>query len=70
MSTAFSVGVVISGIEYRVRYAVWNDDIPPMVSRLRWPICSDITEEEPYSGRFVLQSGVPEVEEFVRKVQK
>jgi glutamyl-tRNA(Gln) amidotransferase subunit D len=34
------------------------------------PICSDITEREPYNGYLVLQGGVPEVEEFIRKVHK
>jgi len=34
------------------------------------PICSDITPREPYNGYLVLQGGVPEVDEFVRKVHK
>ncbi|MBI4946028.1 MAG: Glu-tRNA(Gln) amidotransferase subunit GatD [Bacteroidetes bacterium] len=34
------------------------------------PICSDITEREPYNGYLVLQGGVPEVEDFIRKVHK
>jgi transposase len=34
------------------------------------PINDDITEREPYNGYLVFQGGVPEVEEFVRKVRK
>ncbi len=34
------------------------------------PMCSDITEREPYNGYLVYQGGVPEVEEFIRKVHK
>jgi len=34
------------------------------------PICGEITEREPYNGYLVLQGGVPEVEEFIRKVHK
>jgi glutamyl-tRNA(Gln) amidotransferase subunit D len=34
------------------------------------PMSHDITEREPYNGYLVLQGGVPEVEEFIRKVHK
>ena len=34
------------------------------------PIGDDITPREPYNGYLVYQGGVPEVEEFVRKVHK
>jgi len=34
------------------------------------PTCSDITEREPYNGYLVYQGGVPEVEDFIRKVHK
>ncbi|MCU0369811.1 MAG: Glu-tRNA(Gln) amidotransferase subunit GatD [Bacteroidales bacterium] len=34
------------------------------------PINDEITEREPYNGYLVYQGGVPEVEEFVRKVHK
>ncbi len=34
------------------------------------PINDDITPREPYNGYLVYQGGVPEVEEFVRKVHK
>jgi len=34
------------------------------------PINDEITEREPYNGYLVFQGGVPEVEEFVKKVRK
>jgi glutamyl-tRNA(Gln) amidotransferase subunit D len=34
------------------------------------PINDEITEREPYNGYIVLQGGVPEVEEFIKKVRK
>ena len=34
------------------------------------PVNSEITPREPYNGYLVYQGGVPEVEEFVRKVHK
>jgi len=30
----------------------------------------DITPREPYNGYIILQGGVPEVEEFIRRVHK
>ena len=34
------------------------------------PICSDITEREPYNGYIVLQGGIPEVDEFISQHHK
>jgi len=34
------------------------------------PINGEITEREPYNGYLIYQGGVPEVEEFIRKVHK
>jgi len=34
------------------------------------PICKDITLREPYNGYLVYQGGIPEVEEFIKKVHK
>ena len=34
------------------------------------PVNDDITLREPYNGYLVYQGGVPEVEEFIRKVHK
>ncbi|MBZ9635410.1 Glu-tRNA(Gln) amidotransferase subunit GatD [Clostridium sp. FP1] len=34
------------------------------------PICSEITEREPYNGYLIYQGGIPEVEEFIKKFHK
>jgi len=34
------------------------------------PICDDITEREPYNGYLIYQGGIPEVEEFIKRVHK
>ena len=34
------------------------------------PISMDITEREPYNGYLIFQGGVPEVEEFLKKMHK
>ncbi len=34
------------------------------------PINDEITKKEPYNGYLVYQGGVPEVEDFIRKVRK
>lgn len=34
------------------------------------PISNDITKGEPYNGYLIYQGGIPEVEEFIRKVHK
>jgi glutamyl-tRNA(Gln) amidotransferase subunit D len=34
------------------------------------PICDEITEREPYNGYLIFQGGVPEVEEFLKKIHK
>jgi glutamyl-tRNA(Gln) amidotransferase subunit D len=34
------------------------------------PINDEITEREPYNGYLVYQGGVPEVEDFIKKVHK
>jgi glutamyl-tRNA(Gln) amidotransferase subunit D len=34
------------------------------------PICGEITEREPCNGYLVLQGGIPDVEEFIRRVHK
>ncbi|MFH2056676.1 MAG: Glu-tRNA(Gln) amidotransferase GatDE subunit D, partial [bacterium] len=34
------------------------------------PICSDITPREPYNGYLIFQGGIPEVEEFLRKIHR
>jgi glutamyl-tRNA(Gln) amidotransferase subunit D len=34
------------------------------------PVCSEITEREPYNGYLIFQGGIPEVEEFIKKFHK
>jgi len=34
------------------------------------PINDEITTREPYNGYLVYQGGVPEVEEFIKRVRK
>ncbi|MBI9036404.1 MAG: Glu-tRNA(Gln) amidotransferase subunit GatD [Bacteroidales bacterium] len=34
------------------------------------PIANDITKREPYNGYLIYQGGIPEVEEFIKKVHK
>jgi len=34
------------------------------------PIARDITPKEPYNGYLIFQGGIPEVEEFLRKIHK
>jgi len=34
------------------------------------PIAGEITERELYNGYLLLQGGIPEVEEFIRKFHK
>lgn len=47
-----------------------TDDYDEVNKIMLTPICSDITEREPYNGYLVYQGGLPEVEEFIRKVRK
>ncbi len=34
------------------------------------PICGEITEREPHNGYLVFQGGLPEMEEFLKKVHR
>ncbi|UCD63498.1 MAG: Glu-tRNA(Gln) amidotransferase subunit GatD [Candidatus Zixiibacteriota bacterium] len=34
------------------------------------PICDEITEREPYNGYLVFQGGIPEIEEFLKRIHK
>jgi glutamyl-tRNA(Gln) amidotransferase subunit D len=47
-----------------------TDDPEKVREMMLTPINDEITEREPYNGYLVYQGGVPEVEEFVRKVHK
>jgi len=47
-----------------------TDDPEKVREMMLDPINDEITEREPYNGYLVYQGGVPEVEDFVRKVHK
>lgn len=55
----------------KLGWALGQTEDPEEVKKLMLtPINDDITEREPYNGYLVYQGGIPEVEEFVRKVHK
>lgn len=55
----------------KLGWALGQTDDPEEVKRIMLtPINDEITEREPYNGYLVYQGGVPEVEEFIRKVHK
>ncbi|MBU0765930.1 MAG: Glu-tRNA(Gln) amidotransferase subunit GatD [Bacteroidetes bacterium] len=55
----------------KLGWALGQTDDPEEVRRLMLtPVNDDITKREPYNGYLVYQGGVPEVEEFIRKVHK
>jgi len=47
-----------------------TDDLEKVREIMLTPIQDEITEREPYNGYLILQGGIPEVEEFLRKVHK
>ncbi|MBT3934943.1 MAG: Glu-tRNA(Gln) amidotransferase subunit GatD [Bacteroidetes bacterium] len=47
-----------------------TDDYEKVKEIMLTPMCSDMTEREPHNGYLVYQGGVPEVEDFIRKVHK
>ncbi len=55
----------------KLSWVLGQTDDPAEVKRLMLtPVNYEITEREPYNGYLVYQGGVPEVEEFIRKVHK
>ncbi|MDD2621841.1 MAG: Glu-tRNA(Gln) amidotransferase subunit GatD [Bacteroidales bacterium] len=55
----------------KLGWALGQTDDPKEVKRLMLtPINDEITLREPYNGYLVYQGGVPEVEEFIKKVHK
>lgn len=55
----------------KLSWVLGQTNDPEEVKRLMLtPINDEITEREPYNGYLVYQGGVPEVEEFIRKVHK
>jgi len=47
-----------------------TDDLEEVKKIMLKPVNGEITEREPYNGYLVYQGGVPEVEEFIRRVHK
>jgi len=47
-----------------------TEDRDEVIRLMLTPVNDEITEKEPYNGYLVYQGGVPEVEDFVRKVHK
>jgi glutamyl-tRNA(Gln) amidotransferase subunit D len=47
-----------------------TDDMDKVRDLMLTPIANDITKREPYNGYLIYQGGIPEVEEFIKKVHK
>ncbi|HAL64259.1 MAG TPA: Glu-tRNA(Gln) amidotransferase GatDE subunit D [Bacteroidales bacterium] len=55
----------------KLSWVLGQTDDPEEVKRLMLtPINDEITEREPYNGYLIFQGGVPEVEQFLKKVHK
>lgn len=55
----------------KLGWALGQTEDPEEVKRIMLtPINDDITKREPYNGYLVYQGGIPEVEEFIKKVHK
>jgi glutamyl-tRNA(Gln) amidotransferase subunit D len=66
------LGNMLPEVAYiKLGWVLGQTDNPVEVNRLMLTSINDeITEREPYNGYLVYQGGLPEVEEFVRKVRK
>ena len=47
-----------------------TSDLDEVKKIMLTPICTDITEREPYNGYLVFQGGIPEVEAFIKSFHK
>ena len=47
-----------------------TDDMEKVRKLMMTPIANEITKREPYNGYLIYQGGIPEVEEFIKKVHK
>ena len=47
-----------------------TNDVEEVKKIMVTPISDDITEREPYNGYLVFQGGIPEVEEFLKRIHK
>ncbi len=66
------LGNMLPEVAYiKLGWVLGQTDDPEEVKRLMLTSINDeITEREPYNGYLVYQGGLPEVEEFIRKVRK
>ena len=56
---------------FKLSWVLGQTDDPEEVKRLMLtPINDEITEREPYNGYLVFQGGVPEIEQFLKRVHK
>jgi glutamyl-tRNA(Gln) amidotransferase subunit D len=55
----------------KLAWALGQTDDPEKVKEIMLtPIAGEITEREPYNGYLIYQGGIPEVEEFIRKIKR
>lgn len=55
----------------KLGWALGQTDDPEKVRKLMLkPIAGEITEREPYNGYLIFQGGIPEIEEFIKKIHK
>ncbi|UCE24933.1 MAG: Glu-tRNA(Gln) amidotransferase subunit GatD [Candidatus Zixiibacteriota bacterium] len=47
-----------------------TNDLEEVKKIMLTPVCDEITEREPYNGYLVFQGGIPEMEEFLKRVHK
>ncbi len=47
-----------------------TDDLDKVRELMLTPICSDITEREPFDGYLIFQGGVPEIRKFIRGIHR
>ncbi|KPK77480.1 MAG: hypothetical protein AMJ79_03000 [Phycisphaerae bacterium SM23_30] len=47
-----------------------TDDLEEVKKIMLTGVCGEITEREPYNGYLIFQGGIPEIEEFLKKVHK
>ncbi len=55
----------------KLGWVLGQTDDPEAIKKLMLtPIAGEITEREPYNGYLIFQGGIPEVEEFIKKIHK
>ena len=47
-----------------------TSDLEKVKELMLTPVSDEITDREPYNGYLVFQGGVPEVEEFLKRIHK